>query len=77
MDLQMPDMDGLTAIELLRSGTVGELNKDIPAIALTADVFEQTRKKVYQSGFNDFLSKPFNSEDLYRKIAQRTDGPSV
>lgn len=74
MDLQMPDMDGLTAIELLREGKAGELNKDIPAIALTADVFEQTRKKVYQSGFNDFLSKPFNSEDLYRKIAQRTDG---
>jgi PAS domain S-box-containing protein len=73
MDLQMPDMDGLTALQLLRTGEVGEANKDIPAIALTADVFEETRKKVYESGFNDFLSKPFNNEDLYRKITQRTN----
>lgn len=73
MDLQMPDMDGLTALQLLRSGEAGELNRNIPAIALTADVFEETRKKVYESGFNDFLSKPFNNEDLYRKITQRTN----
>lgn len=68
MDLQMPEMDGITAIQNIREGNAGEENRNIPAIAITADVFDQTRKKVFENGFNDFVTKPFKQDELYQKI---------
>ncbi len=64
MDLQMPIMSGYEATALIR-----EQNKKIPIIALTAAAMVEDRKKVLESGMNDHLGKPINTEELYEKIA--------
>ncbi|MGL5807208.1 MAG: response regulator, partial [Xenococcaceae cyanobacterium] len=44
-------------------------NANIPAIALTAYAKNEDREKALASGFQDFLSKPFQSQDLFSAIA--------
>ncbi|WP_291724262.1 response regulator [Bernardetia sp.] len=71
MDLQMPVMDGYEAarqIRLLEANT----DKFTPIIALTASTLLNERERIVQVGMNDFLSKPFNPNELYQKIAQHS-----
>lgn len=68
MDLQMPVMDGYEAIAAIRSGQTGEKNKDIPIIAITADLMQDTKDRVFQLGVNDYLTKPVDQKLLYEKI---------
>ena len=68
MDLQMPEMSGFEAAELIRSNNSPVLNSDIPIIALSADAFLETRKKVIEAGMNDFVTKPFKPDELYQKV---------
>lgn len=70
MDLQMPEMNGFEATTQIRSGATKVLNPKIPIIALTADAFEETRKRVIEAGMNDFITKPFKQDDLYGKISR-------
>lgn len=63
MDLQMPIMDGYDASIQLRSQGV-----KIPIIALTASVMLDVGDKVFSSGMNDYITKPFNPDNLYKKI---------
>ena len=63
MDLHMPDLDGIETTKIIR-----EFNKDIPIIALTADVFSETKQKIIYAGMNDFISKPFEPEALFNKL---------
>lgn len=65
MDLQMPEMDGYVATELIREGRIQGVDANIPIVALTADALPETRTKVLRSGFSDFLPKPFRKEDLF------------
>jgi PAS domain S-box-containing protein len=68
MDLQMPVMSGYEATEYIRDKTNKLRNPEVPIIALTADAFPETRKKVLESGMNDFVTKPLEQNDLYAKI---------
>ncbi|MCF8366924.1 MAG: response regulator [Bacteroidales bacterium] len=68
MDLQMPVLDGFETAKLIRHGVAGSKIKQIPIIALTADAFPETRNKVFETGMNDFVSKPFKKGDLNNKI---------
>ncbi len=68
MDLQMPEMSGYQATEFIRSKSTTVLNPAIPIIALTADAFSETKRKVFEAGMDDFVTKPFNQEELYSKI---------
>jgi CheY-like chemotaxis protein len=68
MDLQMPVMDGFEATRIIRSSAGNVHLQNIPVIALTADALIETRKKVLQSGFNDFLTKPFKEYELFQMI---------
>ncbi|WNM18348.1 hybrid sensor histidine kinase/response regulator [Flavobacterium capsici] len=68
MDLQMPVMDGYEATIAIRKGEAGENNKDIPIIAVTADVMETTKERVFEIGMNKYLSKPVNKDTLYQNI---------
>ena len=70
MDLQMPVMSGYEATSLIRDKTNRLRNPEIPIIALTADAFPETKKKVMESGMNDFVTKPLEQTDLYNKIKQ-------
>ncbi|MEM6263995.1 MAG: response regulator [Bacteroidota bacterium] len=67
MDLQMPEMDGYRATELIRS----EFNapkRDIPIIALTANAFTGMDDECLKVGMNDYVSKPFELNNLHQKI---------
>lgn len=73
MDLQMPEMSGYEASQLIRSGESSVLNHNIPIIALSADAFLETRQKVIECGMNDFVTKPFKPDELYNKIRMYTN----
>ncbi len=60
MDIQMPTMDGYQATTQIRN----TINNTIPIIALTANSFAEDREKAKQVGFSDFLSKPYNPNQL-------------
>ena len=64
MDIQMPELDGLETAKHIRENL--ELNT--PIIALTANAIRGDDEKCYEAGMNDYLSKPFNQEDLVKKI---------
>ncbi|MES2656037.1 MAG: response regulator [Bacteroidota bacterium] len=68
MDLQMPEMSGFQAAEMIRAPNTTVKNSNIPIIALSADAFSETRKKVIEANMNDFVTKPFNPEELYQKV---------
>ena len=69
MDLQMPDMDGYEATEIIRNSPVAAY-RNIPIIALTASAILDIKDQAFAIGMNDCLSKPFNPDDLFRKIQQ-------
>jgi len=67
MDLQMPKMDGYEASENIRK-LDDPYKRKTPIIALTAAALKEVREKVYASGMNDFVTKPFNPADLEQKL---------
>jgi signal transduction histidine kinase/ActR/RegA family two-component response regulator len=63
IDLEMPEMDGKMAVR-----KINQLKKGIPSLAFTASVYENMKQDLQQTGFTDYILKPFKPEDLYRKI---------
>lgn len=70
MDLQMPVMDGYEATIAIRNGEAGEQKKNIPIIALTADVMETTKERVLEIGMNKYMSKPVDKELLFKNVVE-------
>ncbi|MEZ5458122.1 MAG: ATP-binding protein [Steroidobacteraceae bacterium] len=71
MDLQMPVMDGHAAtVELRRRGTLARNGTPIPIVALTANAFEDDRRRALESGMDGFLAKPVRIEDLAAMLAR-------
>lgn len=68
MDCQMPVLDGYSATRLIREQEEQTGLDNIPIIALTANALKGDREKCMDAGMNDFLSKPFEQEDLFRVI---------
>jgi signal transduction histidine kinase/ActR/RegA family two-component response regulator len=68
MDLQMPIMDGYEATLAIRAGASGDKNTNIPIIAVTADVTQKARSKVFDVGMDDYMTKPVKKEELYNKV---------
>ena len=68
MDVQMPEMDGLTATGIIRAiGTEKAVN--IPIIAMTADVFMEDVAKCLHAGMNAHLGKPLDLEEVLETLA--------
>ncbi len=65
MDLQMPEMDGLEATSIIRQPESGVLNPSVVIVALTANAFSSDKKRCFEVGMNDYVSKPFVPETLY------------
>lgn len=65
MDIQMPVMDGLTAIQKIRQTRP---LATLPIIALTALAMEGDRERCFQAGANDYLSKPVKLRELLELI---------
>jgi signal transduction histidine kinase len=72
MDVQMPVMDGIDATHHIRAlnGPV----RDIPIIAMTANVYAEQVSTFKASGMNDHVGKPFRAEELYSAIDRALDG---
>lgn len=70
MDLQMPVMDGFTATLEIRKLTNF---KDLPIIAMTADVMEGIKEKCFEAGMNDFVGKPINTDELFKTLLKWID----
>lgn len=65
MDVQMPVMDGITAIKHMRKKGYTK-----PVIALTAHAMKEERERCIVAGFSDFLSKPVRKDELIRAIVK-------
>ena len=63
MDIQMPVMSGYDSTESIRASQHPEA-KTIPIIAMTANAFDEDRKKALEYGMDGFLSKPIVIEEL-------------
>ena len=65
MDMRMPGIDGYQATRLLKETTAG---KEIPVIAVTANVLDQERVEMLAAGIDSVINKPFREEDLFEAI---------
>lgn len=65
MDIQMPEMDGLTAVREIRKN---DKFKDLPIIAMTAHAMTGDREKSLEAGMNEHLTKPINPGKLYETL---------
>ena len=66
IDLEMPEMDGATALKEIR-----KVDAYIPIVAFTAAVYDNIYADLMNKGFTDFIHKPFRPEDLHGKIRQQ------
>jgi CheY-like chemotaxis protein len=73
MDIQLPEMDGYEATHFIRKELVPP-KSSIPVIAMTAHAISGEEDKCYQAGMNGYISKPFNADNLYRKISSVLSG---
>ena len=64
MDLLMPEMDGYEATREIRN-----FNKDIPIVALTADVMKGVEAKTKEAGMNNYLTKPVKKDELLKILS--------
>lgn len=66
MDIQMPVMDGYEATEYIRT----VLQLQTPIIAMTATALKGDQEKAELVGMNEFMLKPFDFDDLYKRLAR-------
>jgi CheY-like chemotaxis protein len=69
MDCQMPDVDGYEATRAIR-----QLHRDLPIVAMTANVMAEARRRCLEAGMDDFLSKPVSPQQLY-SLLERLRAP--
>jgi CheY-like chemotaxis protein len=67
MDMEMPEMGGLTAATLIRQQEA-KSGGHIPIIALTAHAMAEAGRRCIDAGMDDYLSKPFDLEDLQKSL---------
>jgi CheY-like chemotaxis protein len=67
MDIQMPEMDGYEATRRIRALDVPAA-KNIPIIAMTANVFREDVEKCLEAGMNDHVGKPLDFEEVLDKL---------
>lgn len=68
MDCQMPEMDGLSATEAIRN--LGREYKELPIIAVTANVMGEDKQKCLAVGMDDYLKKPVKTQAINASIAK-------
>ncbi|MHC1753444.1 ATP-binding protein [Humidesulfovibrio sp.] len=69
MDVEMPDLDGLTATRRLRQGLAGERNRAVPVLAMTAHALDSFRVQCQEAGMDGFLAKPVSFQTLAEALA--------
>jgi len=70
MDIQLPGMDGITALGQLRADPA---TRAIPVIAVTASAMTQDRKKILAAGFDGYQTKPIRVREFMDVVRQTLD----
>jgi two-component system cell cycle response regulator DivK len=65
MDVQLPDMDGMTVVRILREKPS---TRDITILALTACAMKGDRERILQRGCNGYISKPIDVQDFINTV---------
>lgn len=68
LDHMMPGMDGIETVQKLRN--MNGIRKNLPVIALTANVFSDAKTYFTENGFSGFLAKPINIKELHNILVQ-------
>jgi CheY-like chemotaxis protein len=71
MDIQMPVMDGITALNILKSD---QRTAGIPVIALTAFAMAGDRERLLAEGFVDYISKPIDKNNFLKSVKKTIQG---
>lgn len=71
MDIQLPDLDGAEALKRLRSD---ERTEGIPVLALTAQAMQGDRERFLAAGFDGYLSKPVDVDELIATVQRYCGG---
>jgi two-component system cell cycle response regulator DivK len=65
MDIQLPGMNGIDALRVLRANPA---TSGIPIIAVTASVMQQDRKQITEAGFDAYVGKPINLKEFLEAV---------
>jgi two-component system, cell cycle response regulator DivK len=71
MDIQLPDIDGVEALDRLRAD---ERSASLPVLALTAQAMEGDRERFLAAGFDGYLSKPVNIAEFVITVQRYCEG---
>jgi two-component system cell cycle response regulator DivK len=70
MDLQLPGIDGLEAMRLIRNSA---LNRGVPVVAVTASAMTADRARALQAGFDGYVEKPISARALPQQVRDFID----
>jgi CheY-like chemotaxis protein len=70
MDVQLPDIDGMTLVRIIRAG---DTTRETSILALTACAMKGDREKILKTGCNDYISKPINLENFISTVRKYLD----
>ena len=71
MDVRLPDMDGVEALRRLR---MDERTASIPVLAVTAQAMKGDRERFEEAGFDGYVSKPVDIDELLTTVEQHCGG---
>ena len=67
-DVNMPNMDGYRTTEEIRS--LPDKRAQIPIVAMTANVFDEDKKKAYEAGMNGYIAKPIDTKAIFSTLGE-------
>ena len=70
MDIQMPNVDGLTASRRIRAAEHAEGRPRVPILAVTASVLQEDKQATFDAGMDGFITKPVNMAELEAEIVR-------
>ena len=73
MDIQLPDIDGITALGQIRADPE---TKGIPVLAVSASVMPDDQQRIQASGFDAFVTKPINVKQFVETVERFVGKPS-
>lgn len=74
MDIQMPVMDGVEVVKVVRDLSSSVLDHDVPVVAMTANILTADRERYFCAGISDYIAKPILPDDLYALLTRLCSG---
>jgi two-component system cell cycle response regulator DivK len=72
MDIQLPDIDGVTALAQIRANAA---TRDMPVIAVSASVMPDEQQRIAASGFNAYVTKPISVKSFVETVEKFAGKP--